>query len=291
MKKWVLLVLFLLFATEAAAKEIYIPIGDSLAAGQTPYREIDTGYTDLIARQLAFSGQLGEYTKELTFPGYTVADVINRIEQEDARALLVNATLITISAGANDLLPLVQVNPTAGTLTFSQLSVDFSLNQARKNYNILLEKVQQYAPNAKVYVMGYYFPYPQVHPSQKEGTEKQLSLLNDILQQQAEQHGAIYIQVAESFAENAARYLPNIADVHPTMEGYLVMANAFLSEYNGSRLSIEQLPAPNPMTFEELIKMMSTKNSERESNDVASNQQTNGIDQYIVHYGYYRTLI
>lgn len=292
MKKWVLLVLFLLFASEAAAKEIYIPLGDSLAAGQTPYREIDTGYTDLIAQQLALSGQLSKYTKELTFPGYTVADIVNRIEQEDARALLADATLITISAGANDLLPLVQVNPSAGTLTFSQLSADFALNRARKNLILLLDKVQQYAPNAKVYVMGYYFPYPHVHPSQKIGTEKQLTLLNDILKRYAEQYGAVYIQVAEPFAENAARYLPNIADVHPTMEGYLVMANAFLSEYNGSKLTKEQLPAPNPMTFEELIKLNEGK-SRSERNDLASTSkaQMNGIEKYIVHYGYYRTLI
>ncbi len=284
MKKWVLLVLFLLFTTEAAAQEIYIPLGDSLAAGQTPYREIDTGYTDLIARQLALSGQLSKYTKELTFPGYTVADLVNRIEQEDARALLADATLITISAGANDLLPLVQVNPSAGTLTFSQLSADFALNRARKNLIVLLEKVQQYAPKAKVYVMGYYFPYPHVHSSQKIGTEKQLTLLNDILKQQAEQYGAIYIQVAEPFAENAERYLPNIADVHPTMEGYLVMANAFLSEYNGSKLTKEQLPAPNPMTFEELMKLKS-------QSDVVSKQHKSSIEKYIVRYGYYRAYI
>lgn len=289
MKKWVLLVLFLLFATNAEAKEIYIPLGDSLAAGQTPYREIDTGYTDLIARQLAFSGQLSKYTKELTFPGYTVADVITRIEQEDARALLEDATLITISAGANDLLPLVQINPSSGTLTFSQLSVDFALNRARKNTALLLEKVQQYAPNAKIYVIGYYFPYPHVHPTQKVGTEKQLSLLNDILKQQAEKYGAIYIPVAEPFAENAAYYLPNIADVHPTMEGYLVMANAFLRDFNGSKLTKEQLPPPNPMTFEELIQL-SVKHTKRQREQISSNRHVD-INKYVVKYGYYRTYI
>ena len=46
------IVLFLSFVSlpvEAKGSEVYIAIGDSLAAGQTPYRQIDTGYTDLIA--------------------------------------------------------------------------------------------------------------------------------------------------------------------------------------------------------------------------------------------------
>ncbi|MEO4055416.1 SGNH/GDSL hydrolase family protein [Solibacillus sp. CAU 1738] len=290
MKKWILLVLFLVCATEASAKEIYIPIGDSIAAGQTPYRQIDVGYTDLIARQLALSGQLLDYTKELTFPGYTVADVVNRIEQEDARALLADATLITISAGANDLLPLVQANPSAGTLTFSQLSADFALNRARKNFITLLDKVEQYAPNAEIYVIGYYFPYPNVHESQKIGTEKQLTLLNEILKKQAELQGAHFINVAEPFAANATSYLPNIADVHPTIEGYLVMANAFLREFNGSELAKEQLPAPNPLTFEQLLKLREN-NSREERSDVAKKEQMNDIEKYIIRFGYYRNLV
>ncbi|MER2171325.1 MAG: hypothetical protein ABS938_11905 [Psychrobacillus psychrodurans] len=51
MKKWVctLIILVVSFGTitvDAKGSEVYIAIGDSLAAGQTPNRAIDTGYTD-----------------------------------------------------------------------------------------------------------------------------------------------------------------------------------------------------------------------------------------------------
>lgn len=251
MKKWLVLLLLIVSATKVEAQEIYIPLGDSLAAGQTPYRQIDAGYTDLIALRLSYDNDIQFYSKELTFPGYTVANVLQRIEQPDAKSLLSKATLITISAGANDLLQIVQHRPQEGTLMFSQLAADFSLNQVRQNMGELLQQLTEAAPNAEIYVIGYYFPYSHVHPTQREGTAQQLQVLNTILQQQAEEHGASFIKVDSNFD----KYLPNAVDVHPTMEGYLTMANAFLQQYNGTILAKTMLPKPNPISFEQLIQV------------------------------------
>ena len=253
-----------------ASTENYIAIGDSLAAGQTPHQEIDAGYADFIAMRLGMLGKLSYYTKELAFPGFTTADVLERVQSEEASALLKNATLITISAGANDLLRLVQVNPNAGTLAFSQLQVDYALNVARKNMVDILAALKVRAPKAKVFVMGYYFAYPNVHPSQKEGTNAQLVRLNTILQQQAEQAGATYVNVYDVFGLHAVDYLPNIADVHPNFEGYRQMANAFLQAYSGSdalAIRSSELPKPNPKTFEDILEMQRTM--EVESDKVA----------------------
>ncbi|MED3801135.1 GDSL-type esterase/lipase family protein [Lysinibacillus xylanilyticus] len=242
-----------------AQTENYLSIGDSLAAGQTPYQQIDTGYSDLIAMKLEMTGQLSFYTKEFAFPGYTTADVLKRVKSEEASDLLANATLITVSAGANDLLRLVQVNPTAGTLAFAQLQTDYALNIARKNMAEILDELKVRAPKAKVYVMGYYFAYPSVHATQKEGTNAQLVKLNKILQQQAEHAGAVFIDVYDSFGLNATNLLPNISDVHPNFEGYRQMANAFLHEYSGSKtlaISSNELPKPNPISFEQILEQV-----------------------------------
>ncbi|WP_155593515.1 SGNH/GDSL hydrolase family protein [Lysinibacillus cavernae] len=257
-----------------AQTENYVAIGDSLAAGQTPYQEIDMGYSDLIAMKLSSIGQLSFYTKELAFPGFTTADVLERIQSEEARDLLANATLITVSAGANDLLRLVQMNPTAGTLAFSQLQTDYALNMARKNMGTILDELVERAPKAKIYIMGYYFAYPTVHPSQKEGTNAQLVKLNTILQQQAELAGAVYVDVYDVFGLNATNYLPNNADVHPNFEGYRQMANAFLQAYSGSdvlTIFSSELPKPNPRSFEEILKEQSTVKSKKKE---VSQQQT-----------------
>ncbi len=264
-----------------AQTENYVAIGDSLAAGQTPYQEIDAGYSDLIAMKLSSIGQLSFYTKELAFPGFTTADVLERIQSEEAQNLLANATLITVSAGANDLLRLVQVNPNAGTLAFSQLQADYALNMARKNMISILDELVERAPKAKIYVMGYYFAYPTVHPTQKEGTNAQLVRLNTILQQQAEQAGAAYINVYDAFGLNATNYLPNSADVHPNIEGYRQMANSFLRAYSGSdalNISSLELPEPNPISFEEILKQQSSVKSQKQK--VAQHQTS--LTTYVI---------
>ncbi|WP_277586363.1 SGNH/GDSL hydrolase family protein [Psychrobacillus antarcticus] len=250
----ILAVSFGTITVEAQGSEVYIALGDSLAAGQTPNRAIDTGYTDLIAQKLTRTGQLAYYSKALAFPGYTTADVLARVQLDESKQLLKNATLVTISAGANDLLQTVQVDATSGSIAYKQITADFALNNVRKNIEQIIQEVQAIAPQAKIYVMGYYFAYPHVRASQKEGLKKELDRLQTILKTQSVANGATYVSVEESFGQGATTLLPNPADVHPTMEGYRVMANAFFSQYN-NRLVVTQneLPAPNPLTFEQIL--------------------------------------
>ncbi len=264
-----IMLLFIMYwaPSVSAQAESYVALGDSLAAGQTPYQQIDAGYSDLIAMKLKQSGQLTAYTKELAFPGFTTADVLERIQSAGAQELLAEATLITVSAGANDLLRLVQANPNAGTLAYSQLQTDYALNIARKNWMAILEELAVRAPQAKVYVMGYYFAYPAVHATQKEGTNAQLVKLNAILQQQAEHAGAVYVDVYDAFGLNAINYLPNHTDVHPNIEGYRQMANAFLQAYSGGHaltIAPAELPKPNPLSFEEILRQQASVEAEEQ---------------------------
>lgn len=279
LKKWVctLIILVVSFGTitvDAKGSEVYIAIGDSLAAGQTPNRAIDTGYTDLIAQKLTRTGQLAYYSKALAFPGYTTADVLAKVQTDEAKEMLKNATLVTISAGANDLLQMVQVHSTGGTIAYQQIHADFALNNVRKNIEQIIKEVQAIAPKAKIYVMGYYFAYPHLRASQKVGIKKELDRLHTILKTQSEANGATYLSVEDTFGENATTLLPNPADVHPTMEGYRVMANTFFSQYhNGLVVTQDELPAPNPLTFEQILN--STKKQEK-----SPVSRLEGMDQY-----------
>ena len=234
----------------------YVAIGDSLAAGQTPNRAIDSGYADLIAQELTRNQPLAFYSKDLAFPGFTTSDVLESIESDEAKELLGSANIITVSAGANDLLRLVQANAAEGALSFEEIPADYALNEARKNVEKILSELEELAPSADVYVMGYYFAYPHARDSQKQGTAKQLELLNAILEQEAEQAGVTFVDVADRFGEDAVELVPNSGDVHPNVDGYQEMANAFFEHYGGE-LEVEdaELPEPAPVTFEEIQQM------------------------------------
>ena len=243
-----------------AAAINYIAIGDSLAAGQTPNREIGAGYADMIALAI----RPDQYSKQLSVPGSTVSKVISQVDSRAGRQAIQKADLITISAGANDLLPLIQNDPRRGLLTFNAVTAAFALNGVRENYAVLLEKIRALNPEADVYVMGYYFPYPHVFDQHKPAVSKQLDTLNQIIKQEAEKAGAVFVPVADRFGLEGKKYLPNPGDVHPNGAGYLQMANAFLDLYApGTQLPDSILAQlPKPISLEELIKQRKPANDE-----------------------------
>lgn len=275
---------WLLLVPAASAEQYYVALGDSLAAGQTPNRMIDAGYADFIAQRLASQRQLTHFTKQLAFSGFTTAQVLERVQEPLAQPDLQKATLITISAGANDLLGLVSADAATGEVRFDQLAADFALNEVRKNMQLIFDELATRAPQATVYVMGYYFPYPYVHDVQKEGLMRQQDILNAILQQVATANDAIFVDVATSFNKQAVTYLPNAADVHPNFEGYRVMANAFLRAYGAPELRSEELPQPNPLTFEEVLTQL-TEQTEQQREPIAQQQTT--VERYAMPHGYY----
>lgn len=257
----------------------YVAIGDSLAAGQTPNRAIDNGYTDLIAQELTRNQPLAFYSKNLAFPGFTTSDVLESIESDEAKELLGSANIITVSAGANDLLRLVQANPAEGSLSFGEVQADYALNGARENVETILSKLEELAPTADIYVMGYYFAYPHARDSQKQGTAKQLEQLNAILQQQAEQAGATFVDVSDRFGEDAVELVPNAGDVHPNMNGYQEMANAFFDQYGeGFQVEDAELPEPAPVSFEEIQQMQEEGADEGEETQPPASEDASSDD-------------
>lgn len=248
-------------AAQVKIPAVYIALGDSLAAGQTPASQIDTGYADLIAQELGRNQPVAFFSKDLAFPGFTTADVLERIREEETKEILASANIITLSAGANDLLRLVQANPADGSLRFERIQSDFALNKARQNVSEILQELAGAAPAADIYVMGYYFAYPHARDTQKPGVDAQLDMLNAILKNEAEKAGVKFIAVDEAFGLEAVSKVPNAADVHPSFEGYQAMANAFLAQYReGWVIEDWELPQPNPISFDEILRGQETGN-------------------------------
>lgn len=253
---------------------VYVALGDSLAAGQTPYKEIDAGYSDLIALELSRHSPVAAFSKNLSFPGYTTEDIVKTVRREESQEVLRQANLITISAGANDLLRFVRHDSISNTLSFQQIQADFALNRVRINMKQLLSELKKKAPAAEIYVMGYYFPYPHVAEAQKSGTETQLDRLNHILRIEANSAGVHFVDVASEFGQDEKKYLPNLSDIHPNMEGYRVMANSFFDVMSQGQLQVSEseLPEPAPKSFEGLREQMNNiKGNEISVHDILPN--------------------
>lgn len=217
----------------------YIALGDSLAAGVTPYKEIGDGYANLIAKRFEEEGILQSFTKQYSYPGFTSQQVLDGLENEALKEALKTANLVTISAGANDLLSLVTMNKETFELTYDSTQFQPALVNLSKNLTEIILQIKTLNPKIDLYVMGYFFPFPHLPADKKAELIVVSNLLNKTIEGTTVAAGAKFVPVSDKFGTDAKVFLPNPEDVHPSLDGYQLMADAFFERY----LSPKEFPS------------------------------------------------
>ncbi|MCJ8008212.1 SGNH/GDSL hydrolase family protein [Lederbergia wuyishanensis] len=195
----------------------YVALGDSLAAGQTPYREIDLGYADYLVDRFEQS----QYTVGFTnfgVSGYTSEQLRNDVlSNPKVQYQIKEAEFITIDIGANDLLRALS-NPATLPSTFEALGA---------NLHIILSTIDSLNPHAKVYVMGYYNPFPYRSAEDQAQLLPLLDILNQTIADRAHVNGDTFVPTAKLIEKHYETYLPNPLDIHLSKEGYQLVAKEF----------------------------------------------------------------
>lgn len=197
----------------------YVALGDSLAAGQTPYLvEAGYGYTDILADKLEEAGVLGSYDN-FGKSGYKTGDVLDGLATEAQYAAIAGADLITLDAGANDILDDLRNNPSA---------VPEDIQTAIGNIGRILTVIQTVNADAKIYVMGYYNAMPNLPEEQEAWFLYMLDQFNGAIEWVCEETGATYVDTKEAMDQHLDLYLPG--DIHPTVQGYRAIAKEFWNQ-------------------------------------------------------------
>lgn len=124
-----MLVPYAVFAQSSDKEITYLSIGDSLAAGMLSDRSSGEGYVGKITSQLE-SLNYDVTVHPLGVPGYTSEDVLQLVNNSDS--LPNDADIVTITAGANDLLSgldlgkISSFDPNAITEVMEEINVIFS---------------------------------------------------------------------------------------------------------------------------------------------------------------------
>ncbi len=171
-------------------------------------------------------------------PGYTTTNILNDIQTNvakpdsngatvDIQSAIKNAELITIDAGANDLLQQISINQTTGEVTVDQQKVAGALKGVGENTVKILTQIKTLNPKADIYLMGYYNPFPHMPIQYQAQLLPLLDLLNKTISDVSTALNVTFVPTADSIARNATGYLPNPQDIHPNQAGYLVLANDF----------------------------------------------------------------
>jgi lysophospholipase L1-like esterase len=103
------------------------------------------------------------------------------------------------------------------------------------NLQIILHKIDQLNPNAKVYVMGYYNPFPYYPAELQAQLLSLLGTLNGVIEARAAANGDTFVATEDIIAKNYETYIPNPANIHLSLEGYQIVAKEFWKAIDKSK--------------------------------------------------------
>jgi lysophospholipase L1-like esterase len=242
---------------QTPSSPLYVALGDSLAFGVGASSPQDDGYVALAADALRSSdhfGGTGLDVVNLSSPGARTADLLEPRGQVEAAIAEIEARaedqvpgndvrLISINAGANDLLALVDPGQPCVENAGSEAcrdSLTGALIAVQQNLAEALRRLREAAPGADIYVMDLYNPY--------SGSGEEFEILASVGVQQlngvigvaaaSEEFGATLVPVFELFQGRANQWIAQDG-IHPNNDGYRVLAEALLA-------AIEQRPAVIP---------------------------------------------
>ncbi|KAB2494425.1 GDSL-type esterase/lipase family protein [Priestia endophytica] len=209
----------------------YVALGDSLAKGMNPYKTVGKGYSDKLVPLLEQEGRSVAFSKEFAVPGYTTENLLQDLEvnayskHENLFHSVENASLITVQAGANDLLHYIAPHR-QHMVSLSNSEWESLLQQTQQNMETILERIRDLNPTSDVYVVGYYFPFSNIdNPFQEQNLKQRVFDLNVALQKAASsQEHVYYVSTENLFSQNRQTYLPNKIDIHPSQQGYDLLA-------------------------------------------------------------------
>jgi lysophospholipase L1-like esterase len=240
------------------AKVHYVALGDSLAAGELarPADGVQTwvkGFSGIIAEHFEKNGVLASYTNKFATSGYTTQDVLDdivnnkEVERKKIQDTIKDANYITVTAGANDVLHIAQIDRVNRTLSIDPLKFGVTNLKIQENLGDILKEIAKLNPIAEVYVSGYYNPFPYSSAEQQIYLEQMLSLLNNGIQKVAKENGATFVSMDGIFDADKEKYIPNPEDIHPSLDGYQLLANNFILAYSSmARFNFVDVPMNYP---------------------------------------------
>ncbi|MFD1928498.1 S-layer homology domain-containing protein [Sporosarcina siberiensis] len=249
----------------------YLALGDSLAYGINSDNTPGKSYADFLAESLKSENALLSFNKGFSFPGYTVAEVLTDIQDNavkpvmgegyeelnvELHASIESAEIITITAGANDVLKHLNINTETQALEIDEANLKASIVQVGKDYYSILTEIRKINPTAQVYVMGYYNSFPYLADKVQPQINQLLIGLNGSINQGSADANTFFIPTADAIAADFKVNLPNPQNIHLSEAGYKVIGELFiqsvLKNYPWIPVTEPEYPEESPVPFNDI---------------------------------------
>ena len=210
------IILVAIFFATRDKKIYYLSLGDSLAAGQTPYNTIEKSYGDYISEYIKDREKLKFYTKGFSKSGYRSIDILNDLKNNKEIAVrnkkltikhaLIKADIVTLSIGSNDLFYKLNIGNEFDLDEYDDVYkyVDESISDVDK----LLKELRK-SCKEQILVLGFYNPFTNYSNEMATMVEPVIRYANDKMENSVNKYDMTFVDIHDLFLGND-KYLSNI---------------------------------------------------------------------------------
>lgn len=232
----VLFLCFIIFKCTFDNKLDYLALGDDLSKGKTPFGNYGKSFTDFFAQYLINKNKLKSYNNKFVEENYRTTDLIKDMKlgksivfnnkKININQAIVNAELITISIGLNDIFYKLNYN----NIRNNQINTIFSyIDEMFNDIYILLANIRK-LNDCKIFVIGFYNHLNGTNSNEKEIINKIFRYINENFIKIEQIKKVYYVDIKEGFAKKSY-YLPNNKMAYPSLEGYNYISTKIINRY------------------------------------------------------------
>lgn len=217
------------------ANELYLALGDSVAAGHMSDNTLGKGYSDYLGEKLILSNIISSFHNDFAQSGMTSWGLLYRLKHPDFFQIndqtiieeIAKAKIITISIGANDLMAKLGINWSPFSLSYDISEINETYEQLTLNYVEIISLLKTYNQEAEIYLIGYYMPLPYFENFFSSQDYEMFSKLDATISNVASQTQCRFIDISTA---SSKEFIPNPLNIHPGEEGYQYISTLIFEE-------------------------------------------------------------
>lgn len=197
---------------------IYLALGDSLTTGYGV--GLNCSFATLYySTLLSVFPNLGY--ENLGVNGLTSSQLVDMVGQAHVQRLILQARIITVTIGSNDLLALGK-----GLVLGQWVNPELTLQCFQRNLMLLGERIRSINSSTVLKIASIYNPLPPMDKQTNVLAHTLLKQANQSIAQMTRCYGGIVVPVAKAFQGREGLLLSS-DHIHPNLAGHQVMAELF----------------------------------------------------------------
>ena len=228
------IIIYVIYINNNNDNMIYLPLGDFLAIGVDEVGQTGHGYSDFVSEYLKKSGNLRFATKQYLDVNQTLNDIYKDIRENrkieidgkttNIRRLLREASLVTVSAGLNDLRQIIDTYDGKPLDSFTRKKIIAEIKERLDNTISEIKKYHQH----NIFIIGYH----NIYIDNKERTIM-IKKLNIMLREYAQRNNLIFIEINDLFGEDSI-HIERGSHFYITKSGHRAISERIINQFSNN---------------------------------------------------------